>query len=87
VNEIINTSDAVADTQSAAPIVSQQAFGTKRDVAAMLQMSVRAVDNYLAAGCPVIKLSKRRCRFDLAEVRAWFKKQYGQQRIGKAGRK
>ena len=55
-------------------------FGSKRDVAAMLQMSVRSVDNYLAAGCPVIMLSKRRCRFDLAEVREWFKTQYGQQR-------
>ena len=49
----------------------------------MLQMSLRSVDNYLAAGCPVIMLSKRRCRFDLAEVREWFKVQYGQQRRGK----
>jgi hypothetical protein len=54
-------------------------FGTKRDVAAMLKMSVRSVDNYLLLGCPVIKLSKRRCRFDLTEVKEWFKTQYGQQ--------
>jgi predicted DNA-binding transcriptional regulator AlpA len=54
-------------------------FGTKKDVAAMLQLSIRSVDNYLAAGCPVVKLSPRRCRFDLDEVKAWFKQQYGQQ--------
>ena len=58
-------------------------FGSKRDVASMLQMSVRSVDNFIANGCPVIKLSSRRCRFDLGEVRAWFKMQYGQQRRGK----
>jgi len=27
-----------------------------------------------------IKLSPRRCRFDLVEVKEWFKNQYGQQR-------
>jgi phage terminase Nu1 subunit (DNA packaging protein) len=69
------------DEQSTVETVSP--FGNKRDVAAMLKMSVRSVDNYIAAGCPVIKLSPRRCRFDLAEVRAWFKRQYGQQRRGK----
>lgn len=59
--------------------VSTFSLGTKRDVAAMLKMSVRSVDNYIMAGCPVIKLSPRRCRFDLLEVKAWFKTQYGQQ--------
>ena len=55
-------------------------FGSKRDVAAMLQMSLRSVDNYVAAGCPHIALSKRRLRFDLVEVRQWFKEQFGNQR-------
>ena len=55
-------------------------FGTKKDVAAMLQMSVRSVDNYVAAGAPCVALSKRRLRFDLQEVREWFKSQYGEQR-------
>jgi len=55
-------------------------FGSKRDVAAMLQMSIRSVDNYMRVGLPHIKLSKRRCRFDLAECREWFKTQFGQQR-------
>jgi hypothetical protein len=57
-----------------------QSFGTKRDVAKMLKMSVRSVDNYISAGCPVIKLSPRRCRFDMDEVKVWFKTQYGEQR-------
>ena len=68
--------EALVGTLSAADLP----FGSKRDVAAMLQMSVRSVDNYVARGCPHIALSKRRLRFDLAEVRAWFKQQYGQQR-------
>jgi hypothetical protein len=54
-------------------------LGNKRDVAAMLKISVRSVDNYIADGCPVIKLSPRCCRFDLSEVKSWFKTQYGQQ--------
>lgn len=75
--------DTATDNKLAAD-TNLQRFGSKRDVAAMLQMSVRSVDNYLAAGCPVIMLSKRRCRFDLAEVREWFKTQYGQRRRGPA---
>jgi len=59
-------------------------FGTKRDVARMLQMSVRTVDNFLAAGLPHVKISKRRVRFDIPECREWFKRNYGQQRKGKA---
>jgi len=59
-------------------------FGSKRDVAAMLQLSVRSVDNLVAAGCPVLKIGKRRCRFDMSEVAGWVKEKYGQQRIGRA---
>jgi predicted DNA-binding transcriptional regulator AlpA len=55
-------------------------FGSKKDVAAMLQLSVRSVDNLVAAGCPVMRIGKRRCRFDLPEVAAWVKERYGQQR-------
>jgi hypothetical protein len=54
-------------------------LGDKRDVAAMLKVSLRSVDNYIANGCPVIKPSPRCCRFDLAEVMTWFKTQYSQQ--------
>jgi hypothetical protein len=62
-------------------------FGSKRDVAAMLQMSVRSVDNYLAAGLPHVKVSPRRVRFDLEECRVWFKQQFGQQRRGNVAAK
>lgn len=54
-------------------------LGKKRDVATMLNVSLRSVDNYIADGLPHIKTSPRCCRFDLAEVRAWFKTKYGQQ--------
>jgi len=54
-------------------------LGKKKDVAAMLNRSIRSVDNFIAAGCPVLKLSPRCCRFDLDEVKKWFKDQYGQQ--------
>jgi hypothetical protein len=80
-------SEPVVETMPSAASESLSRFGTKRDVAAMLQMSIRSVDMYLASGCPVVKLSQRRCRFDLLEVREWFKKQYGQQRTGRAGSK
>jgi hypothetical protein len=59
-------------------------FGSKRDVAAMLKMSVRSVDNFLAAGMPHMKIGKRRCRFDLPVVREWMLTQYGIQRRGGA---
>ena len=83
-----NSNRLDADAGNSKPSASSTVpcLGTKKDLAAMLQMSVRSVDNYLAAGCPVIMLSKRRCRFDLAEVRDWFKAQYGQRRRGPAKR-
>jgi len=61
------------DCASSAPL------GKKRDVAKMLNVSCRTVDNYIAEGCPFIKPSARCCRFDLADVKVWFKTQYGQQ--------
>ena len=65
--------DEVTSTRNASPL------GDKRDVAAMLKVSLRSVDNYIASGCPVIKPSPRLCRFDMADVMAWFKSQYSQQ--------
>jgi predicted DNA-binding transcriptional regulator AlpA len=58
-------------------------YGSKRDVAAMLQMSVRSVDNFVARGCPHLRVSSRRLRFDMAEVRAWLSEQYHVQRRSK----
>ncbi len=57
-------------------------FGSKRDVARMLQFSTRTVDNMLRQGCPHMKFGPRRTRFDLPEVASWFKEHYGTQRRG-----
>jgi predicted DNA-binding transcriptional regulator AlpA len=55
-------------------------YGGKRDVAQMVQMSVRSVDNFLAQGCPHLKLGKRRVRFDMSEVRQWLADNFHVQR-------
>jgi predicted DNA-binding transcriptional regulator AlpA len=55
-------------------------YGSKRDVAAMLQMSVRSVDNFVARGCPHLRVSSRRLRFDMGEVRAWLTENFKTQR-------
>jgi phage terminase Nu1 subunit (DNA packaging protein) len=57
-----------------------ESFGKKLDVAKMLNKSVRSVDNYLSQGCPHYKDSPRSVRFDMAEVKEWFKAKYGQQK-------
>lgn len=57
-----------------------QQYGSKRDVARMLQMSVRSVDNFVARGCPHLAVSSRRLRFDMAEVRAWLAENFRTQR-------
>ncbi len=70
------------DMEADSPIITENdtdRLGKKRDVAKMLNVSPRTVDNYIAEGCPHIKPSPRCCRFDLADVKAWFKTQYGQQ--------
>jgi len=60
-------------------LASVPRYGSKRDVAAMLQMSVRSVDNFVARGCPHLRVSSRRLRFDMAEVRAWLADNFRQQ--------
>ena len=59
-------------------------YGSKRDVASMVQMSVRTVDNLVAQGCPHLKLGQRRLRFDMAEVRQWLADNFRTQRRGAA---
>ena len=61
-------------------------FGTKRDVAVMAGLCVRSVENMMAEGLPHLKFGKRRCRFDLDEVKAWLKERYSTQRLGKEQR-
>jgi hypothetical protein len=56
-------------------------YGNKRDVAAMLKMHVRSVDNFIAQGCPHLKLSARAVRFDLDEVRAWLRDRFQTRRL------
>lgn len=60
-------------------------FGAKQDVANMLGICRRSVDNLMARGLPHLKLGVRKVRFDLAEVADWAKRTYGQKRIGKEG--
>jgi hypothetical protein len=55
-------------------------YGSKRDVARMLQMSVRTVDNFVARGCPHYAVSRRRLRFDMLEVRTWLAENFRTQR-------
>lgn len=55
-------------------------LGKKCDVAAMLNCAPRTVDNYLVQGCPHYKPSPRSVRFDMAEVKAWYKAKYSHQK-------
>ena len=61
-------------------LVQVPRYGGKKDVASMVQMSVRSVDNFVAQGCPHLKLGKRRVRFDMAEVRQWLADNFRTQR-------
>ncbi|NBV23382.1 MAG: DNA-binding protein [Proteobacteria bacterium] len=60
-------------------------FGGKRDVASMLVVCPRTVDNLMERGLPHLKLGKRAVRFDMEEVRAWAKREFGSARTGKVG--
>ena len=60
-------------------------FGGKREVAAMLAVCPRSVDNLLERGLPHLKLGRRAVRFDMEEVKQWAKREFGTARMGKAG--
>lgn len=77
--------DAAAGNKSATLSDAPPRYGSKRDVAQMVQMSVRSVDNFLRDGCPHLKLGKRRVRFDLGEVRMWLADNFRTQRRSAAG--
>ena len=82
-------SEAVADNPESTATANQNfpRYGSKKDVAAMLQMSVRTVDNLVAKGAPVLRISSRRLRFDMAELRRWLASNYRTQRraVAKGG--
>ncbi len=67
-------------TSNQSSLAAVPRYGSKRDVAAMLQMSIRTVDNFVAAGCPHLRVSSRRLRFDMAEVRQWLADNFRTQR-------
>ena len=58
-------------------------FGDKRDVAAMLRICPRTVSNLMSKGLPHIKISSRKCIFNLDDVADWLKGKYGVSRLGK----
>lgn len=51
-------------------------YGDKKAVAKMFGLSERTIDNLIAQGMPHLKIGKRRCRFDMAEVRDWMREQF-----------
>jgi predicted DNA-binding transcriptional regulator AlpA len=75
--------DAAAGVKSAALSDTPLRYGDKNDVATMLGMSKRTVDNLMAQGCPHLRIGSRRCRFDLTEVRQWLSENFRTQRNGK----
>jgi hypothetical protein len=55
-------------------------FATKRDIASMLSVSTRTLDNLLRKGLPHIALSRRKLLFDPAEVKNWIRERYSRSR-------
>ena len=71
-------------TQPDAPTGNTK-FGAKQDVASMLGICRRSVDNLMARGLPHLKIGKRTVRFNLTEVAAWMHERYGTTRMGTEG--
>lgn len=51
-------------------------LGTKKECGALLQMPPKALDSLMRQGLPHYRITKRRTRFDLAEVADWVRKTY-----------
>jgi predicted DNA-binding transcriptional regulator AlpA len=70
-----------ADSDTASPGQTRREFPdrflTKKDVAALLQLCPRSVDNLCKAGLPRLAIGSRRLRFDMEEIRAWLRERYG----------
>jgi predicted DNA-binding transcriptional regulator AlpA len=81
--KLSNTQTSPEAATGAPQLATVPRYGSKKDVARMIQMSVRSVDNFLRDGCPHLKLSARRVRFDLDEVREWLAENFRTQRRGK----
>ena len=61
-------------------------LGAKRDVAALLVVCPRTVDNLMQRGLPHLKLSQRIVRFDLEECARWARENFSTRRMGPAGK-
>ena len=51
-------------------------------VAELLGVSKRTIDNLVTQGLPYVLLGRRTARFDPAEVLAWVKRERGVRRLG-----
>lgn len=49
---------------------------TKEEVAALLQITLRTLDRYIARGLPHLKLGYKTMRFDWAEIKEWLAAQF-----------
>jgi predicted DNA-binding transcriptional regulator AlpA len=65
-------------------LASSPRYLTKKDLAKLVQLSVRSIDNLLREGCPHLKLGRRRVRFDEIETRRWLADKFRVQRRGTA---
>ena len=75
--------NAIIDQSNEVPTGTIPTFVGKRGVAAVLGCCVRSVDNFMQRGLPYYKAGHRQVRFDLEEVRDWYKRTYRCQRIGR----
>ena len=58
-------------------------FGGKRDVAMLLGVCPRTVNNLMDKGMPHLRVSARKIIFDLYEVECWMKHRFGISRLGR----
>jgi predicted DNA-binding transcriptional regulator AlpA len=79
-----NTIQQTPEAVTGEPQMTATRYGSKKDVARMVQMSTRSVDNFINEGCPHLKLGARRVRFDMVETRQWLAETFRVQRRGQA---
>jgi len=54
----------------------------KRDIARLLDVSPRSIDNLLLRGMPHIRFGPKMLRFDPVQVFAWAREKFGARRFG-----
>lgn len=78
-NELRENEPAASDS-----VGQQNKLATKTEVAEMLRVSRRQVDNFLSCGLPHLRLGQRCVRFDFNEVRSWVRERFHTRRFGPA---